>query len=155
MIAARSRGLMGRFAMALPLAAAGTAALADDSLFTSTAGLDKAGGAEIYSHICQGCHMPEGRGAIGAGRYPKLAGDPALVSWQYAAIRVLNGKGGMPAFGLPTAQALEIRAVHLSDAQVADIVNYVRNNFGNRYGGRVTAREVAALPHPESSLPTD
>jgi mono/diheme cytochrome c family protein len=132
----------------------GTAS-ADDSSFTSTAGLGSVGGAEIYSHICQGCHMPGAQGAVGAGHYPKLAGDPALVSWQYAAVMVLNGKGAMPAFGLPAAQALQVRAPHLSDAQVADVVNYVRSNFGNHYKARVTPAEVAALPHPAAAPPGD
>ena len=123
-------------------------ASADDAAFTSGVGLDSANGAEIYSHICQGCHMPQGQGAVGAGRYPKLAGDPALSSWQYVALTVLNGKNGMPPFGLAADRVLEIRSAHLSDAQVADVVNHVRSSFGNRYKDKINARQVAALPHP-------
>jgi mono/diheme cytochrome c family protein len=126
----------------------GSGASADDSSFTSTAGIGTVSGAQIYSHICQGCHMPSGQGAVGAGHYPKLAGDPALVSWQYAALTVLNGKNAMPPFGLPADQVMETRTVHLSDAQIADVVNYVRSNFGNRYKGGITGKQVAALPHP-------
>lgn len=125
-----------------------TVARADDSAFTSTAGVGKASGADIYAHICQGCHMPQGAGAAGAGRYPTLAADKALGSWQYVAITVLNGKNGMPAFGLPADQVMEIRTVHLSDAQVADVANYIRSHFGNRYTEKATAKDVAALPHP-------
>ena len=51
-------------------------AVADDSTFTSSAGVGNVSGAQIYSQICQGCHMPAGEGAVGAGHYPKLAGDP-------------------------------------------------------------------------------
>jgi mono/diheme cytochrome c family protein len=123
-------------------------ASADDSAFTSTAGVGRLGGAEIYSHICQGCHMPGAQGAVGAGHYPKLAGDPALVSWQYVALTVLHGKNGMPAFGLAKGQVVDFLAVQLSDAEVADVVNYVRSNFGNHYKGSITAAQVAALPHP-------
>src|SRR5271156_4226113 len=75
-----------------------------------------ANGEALYSHICQGCHMPGGQGAVGAGHYPKLAGDPALVSWQYVAMTVLNGKNGMPGFGLPADQFI-FGAARLSDAQ--------------------------------------
>jgi mono/diheme cytochrome c family protein len=140
--------------IALLAATAATAALADDNSVTSTAGFAKAGGAEIYSHICQGCHMPGAQGAAGAGHYPKLAGDPALVSWQYVALTVLHGKNGMPAFGQqPTGEALDFLLVHLSDAQVADIVNYIRSNFGNYYKSSVTAEQVAALPHPGAASP--
>jgi hypothetical protein len=35
-----------------------------------------------------------------------------------------------------------------SNAQVADVVNYVRSHFGNQWKGSVTAGQVAALPHP-------
>jgi len=132
-----------------------TGARADDSAFTSMAGLGTATGPEIYAHICQGCHMPGGQGAVGAGHYPKLAGDPALVAWEYVAITVLNGKHGMPAFGLPQNQVMETRSVHLSDAQVADVVNYVRNNFGNNFKSKVTAQQVAKMPHPGAAPPTE
>jgi mono/diheme cytochrome c family protein len=134
-------------ALSLSAAAAGSAA-ADDSIFTSTAGIGTVSGAEIYVHICQGCHMPHGEGAVGAGHYPRLAGDAALVSWQYVALTVLGGKHGMPPFGLPANQVEEIRTVHLSDAQIADVVNYVRSHFGNTYKDNVTSAQVAALPHP-------
>ena len=121
---------------------------ADDSTFTSAAGYGGASGAQIYDQICQGCHMPEGAGAVGAGHYPKLAGDPALTSWQYVALTVLGGRNGMPPFGVPANQVMETRTVHLSDEQVADVVNYVRSHFGNKYKGTVTASQVATLPHP-------
>lgn len=125
-------------------------ASADDSAFTSGTSLESVGGPQIYALICQGCHMPAGAGAVGAGHYPKLAGDPALVSWEYVALTVLNGKNGMPPFGLPADRAMETRAAHLSDAQIADVVNYVRSHFGNRYKSTVSAKQVAALPHPGS-----
>lgn len=105
-------------------------------------------GKALYQHICQGCHMPDGQGAQGAGFYPRLAHDGALGSWRYAAMTVLHGKNDMPPFGLPLKQAREIRAVHLTDAQVADVVNYIRNHFGNDYRSRVTAQQIASLPRP-------
>jgi mono/diheme cytochrome c family protein len=123
-------------------------ATADDSAFTSGAGIGSVGGAEIYTHICQGCHMPQAQGAVGAGHYPKLAGDKALVSAQYMALTVLNGKNGMPPFGLPADQVMETRTVHLSDRQIAEVVNYVRSNFGNHFKEKISERDVAALPHP-------
>jgi len=132
---------------ALLLTGSAAAAYADDSTFSPAAASGNAGGAEIYAHICQSCHMPQGQGAVGAGHYPKLAGDPALVSWQYVALTVLNGKNGMPAFGLREYEFI-FGGVHLSDAQVAAVVNYVRSRFGNKLKGSATAAQVAALPHP-------
>jgi mono/diheme cytochrome c family protein len=142
-------------AAALSLAAAASLApgprpaRADDAAAVTTArDLATTSGAEIYGHICRGCHMPGGTGAVGAGRYPQLAGDPKLVSWEYAAVTVLHGRKAMPAFGLSNDMAGPMRAVHLSDEQVAAVVNYVRTHFGNHWKSTVTAADVAKLPHP-------
>jgi mono/diheme cytochrome c family protein len=141
------RVLMRRLAVLLAAAWAAAGAHADDSGFTLLAG-----GADIYSHTCQGCHMAQGQGAVGAGHYPNLAGNSALVSWQYVALTVLNGKKGMPAFGVPGDPPIfPFGAVRLNDAQVADVVNYVRSHFGNKWKGNVTADQVAALPHPSAT----
>jgi mono/diheme cytochrome c family protein len=107
-----------------------------------------ANGEAVYSHICQGCHMPGGQGAAGAGHYPKLAGDPALVSWQYVATTVLGGRNGMPSFGTRANKEEIFGAATLSDQEVADVVNYVRSHFGNTYKEKVTVSQVAGLPHP-------
>jgi len=56
-------------------------------------------GRQIYEHICQGCHMADGGGAVGAGHYPALAKDPTLVSRQHMALTLLKGRRNMPAFG--------------------------------------------------------
>jgi mono/diheme cytochrome c family protein len=105
-------------------------------------------GEETYTQICQGCHMPKGQGAVGAGHYPKLAGDPALASWEFVAVTVLGGRNGMPAFGSPVSGQTDRFAVQLNDQQVADVVNYVRSHFGNTYKDKVTAVQVAKLAHP-------
>ncbi|GBQ35260.1 cytochrome c [Gluconacetobacter azotocaptans] len=91
-------------------------------------------GASIYQHVCQGCHMPDGRGAMGSGaRFPALAGNAKLVSADYPAYVILNGFGGMPSF-----------AGLLTDKQVADVVNYVRTHFGNHYTDALKPADVAA-----------
>jgi mono/diheme cytochrome c family protein len=144
---------MIRFSIILLLIAAAAAAVrADDSSFTSNIAMSSLSGADIYNRICLGCHMSGGQGANGAGFYPKLASNKKLISWQYVALTVLNGRNGMPPFGLPADQAIETRATHLSDAQIAEVVNYVRSHFDNRYKADVTAKQVAALPHPATIL---
>jgi mono/diheme cytochrome c family protein len=138
--------------LGLLAAAIAGGALADDALFTSKAGIGSLTGAEIYDHICVGCHMPGGAGASGAGSYPRLAANKNFVSWQFVALTVLNGRNGMPPFGLPADEVMQVRATHLSDKQIADVVNYVRSHFDNRYNPEVTAERIAALPHPKSGL---
>ena len=107
-------------------------------------------GERIYKTICQGCHMSEGQGAVGAGTYPKLAGNPLVASKQYVALTVLMGRKGMPSFGmLPGMNEQEARMLaNLTDEQIAAVVNYVRSHFGNDFKDKVTTKEVNELPHP-------
>jgi mono/diheme cytochrome c family protein len=107
-------------------------------------------GERVYTTICQGCHMSEGQGAIGAGTYPKLAGNPRVASWQYVAMTVLLGRHGMPAFGGvgDVEPAVAKMAGALTDEQIAAVVNYVRTHFGNDFKDKATTKDVGALPHP-------
>jgi mono/diheme cytochrome c family protein len=91
-------------------------------------------GASLYRAICQGCHMPNGQGAKGAGMYPALAKNPRLAASGYLVYNVLQGRRGMPGFGQ-----------FLNDAQVAAVANYVRTNMGNQYTDVVSAADVAKL----------
>lgn len=91
-------------------------------------------GESLYRAICQGCHMPDGKGAQGAGMYPALAGNAKLAAGIYPVYTVLNGRKGMPAF-----------KNMLSDAQVAEVTNYVRTHLGNSYKDAVTAADVKAV----------
>jgi mono/diheme cytochrome c family protein len=91
-------------------------------------------GASLYRAICQGCHMPNGQGAKGAGMYPALAKNPKLAASGYLVYNVLQGRRGMPGFGQ-----------FLTDAQVAAVANYVRTNMGNQYIDDVSAADVAKL----------
>jgi mono/diheme cytochrome c family protein len=102
-------------------------------------------GRQIYAHICQGCHMADGGGAVGAGHYPALAKDPTLASRQYMALTLLMGRRNMPAFGEKHVVSFGGPPVTLSDAQIAAVTNYVRTNFGNHYKDSITAAEVDAL----------
>jgi mono/diheme cytochrome c family protein len=114
----------------------------------SAAKLKTTSGAEVYAQICQGCHMPDGKGAVGAARYPALAGDGSLASTQFMAMTLLEGRRNMPAFGGNGDVGLFFSVPTLNDEQIAAVINYVRSSFGNRFPGRITAAEVAALRRP-------
>ncbi len=96
----------------------------------------EAGGPSIYEHICQGCHMPDAKGAVGAGAYPALAANIRLKNAAYPVLVLINGQRAMPSFGT------------LSDEQIASVVSYIRTSFGNRYNKPVTAADVKALRPP-------
>ena len=105
-------------------------------------------GRSIYEQVCQGCHMPEGRGATGGGNYPALAANPNTASATYLAITILRGRRNMPAFASDRSQELFIGQSWMDDEQVAAVVNYLRTNFGNNYPEPISAAEVAALREP-------
>jgi mono/diheme cytochrome c family protein len=107
-----------------------------------------ASGGELYAHICQGCHMPQAQGGVGAGKYPALTSNPALKSADYVAVTVLLGKRAMPAFGKPFDPSFNFGEVHISDADVAEVVNFVRSHFGNTYTDKITAAKIESMPHP-------
>jgi mono/diheme cytochrome c family protein len=123
----------------------------DSAGIRNESSLGAASGQQVYTRICQGCHMPQGQGAVGAGRYPAFAHDPVLASAPYMALTILGGRRGMPAFALKTDGDSEsesfIAPVYLTDAQVASVINYIRTHFGNDYKNAITTAEVKAL-HP-------
>jgi mono/diheme cytochrome c family protein len=107
-----------------------------DARFASPRKFMASTGDAIYADVCQGCHMPGGVGATGAGTYPALAHDAKLASADYLMALVIGGHNGMPPFG-----------DLLDDAQVAAVANFVRSHFGNSYPANVTAADAKALRH--------
>ena len=124
----------GRCFAGLVLAALALPAAAQETPDFRGAPFTMQGGAAIYQGVCQGCHMADAKGAAGAGSYPALAGNPKLSDSGYVLMMVMNGHRGMPPF-----------RGHFTNQQIADVVNYVRSQFGNRYRGAVTPTDVQAL----------
>jgi len=91
------------------------------------------GGEAVFKNICQGCHMANAEGAVGAGMYPALAKNAKLEVAGYPVAVIVHGQKAMPPFG-----------GLLSDQQIADVVNYVRTHFGNSYKDKVTPADVKA-----------
>jgi mono/diheme cytochrome c family protein len=91
-------------------------------------------GEQLFANVCQGCHMPDAKGAVGAGAYPSLAGNRNLEAAGYPVYVVVRGQRAMPPFG-----------AMMSDDQLAAVVNYLRTHFGNDYPDAVTAEDVKAV----------
>jgi mono/diheme cytochrome c family protein len=92
-------------------------------------------GDALYARICAGCHLSRGEGAVGAGRYPALAGNARLESAPYAIGVVLDGRGAMPPF----------RSL-LDDAQIAGVLNFVRGPaFGNNARSPIEEADVRRI----------
>src|ERR1700761_2891994 len=80
-------------------------------------GFTEQGGEAIFKNVCQGCHMPDAKGAVGAGMYPALAKNPKLEVAGYPVSVVVNGQKAMPAFGSM-----------LSDQKIPAVINFVRTH---------------------------
>ncbi|GBQ82092.1 cytochrome c precursor [Gluconacetobacter johannae DSM 13595] len=119
------------------LAAFPVAALADSPGAGGERKSDMQSGAEVYRHVCQACHMADGKGGKGAAVIPALAGNPKLAISAYPAGVVLNGFGAMPWFNGT-----------LSPEQIANVINYVRTHFGNSYADTLSADDVKAMAGP-------
>lgn len=120
----------------LLLALCGCVHAADQPSWSQGWRFDQRDGGAIYAALCAGCHMPDGRGARGAGAYPALAGNARLASSPYLLTLVLYGSRAMPALG-----------GQLDDAQIAAVAGYVRGRFGGLADGGVSADDVKALRH--------
>jgi mono/diheme cytochrome c family protein/glucose/arabinose dehydrogenase len=93
-------------------------------------------GREVYENICQTCHQPDGRGQ------DKLAANLvgswlALAPAEIPARIVLGGKDGPIGLMPPVGQTL-------SDEQIADVLTYVRHEWGQT-GTPVDPATVAAV----------
>jgi mono/diheme cytochrome c family protein len=124
--------------LAALLAMCSETALTQDSAkgrtFSSGYAFVEMSGEELFANVCAGCHMPDAKGATGAGNYPPLADDRDLEVARYPVDIVVNGRRAMPPFG-----------DMMNDDQIAAVVNYVRTHFGNDYSDAVTASDVKAM----------
>jgi cytochrome c oxidase subunit 2 len=108
-------------------------AAADDPNKTWTEAELVAKGAAVYAANCQACHQANGKGVPPA--FPPLEGSKIVTGPTDAQIQlVLNGKQG-------TAMA---SWKQLSDTDLAAVITYTRNSWGNKSGDVMPAAVKAA-----------
>ncbi len=101
-------------------------------------------GATIYTDTCASCH---GFDAKGFGPYtPALAGNPIVLDNDPSSLvnLVLNGSTPLVVKGTPDAYRMPQFRLQYSDQEIADVVTFIRNGWGNQ-APVVTAAEVAKL----------
>ena len=115
-------------------------------------------GKEIYSKVspgggmCVACHLPNGQGQPGA--FPPLADSDWVLGDKERLIKIsihglqgeiaVNGEkyvGVMQGFGQPLASPLD-------DQQIADVLTYIRNEWGNSVSA-ISPEEVKAVRDSE------
>jgi mono/diheme cytochrome c family protein len=104
-------------------------------------------GRAIYDHACTSCHEPDGSGAPRI--YPPLPGNALLQSTDPSStLRViLDGAQTITTPRAPNAGSMPAYAKQLTDQQIAEVTNYIRNAWGNS-ASLVTSEQVAKARKP-------
>ncbi len=114
-------------------AALGSAAAAADRLWTRKDLLAR--GKKVYETSCAACHQANGQGL--PGTFPPIAGSPVATGPvdKHIAV-VMNGRPGT---------AMQAFAGQLDDVDLAAVITYERNAFGNDTGDIVQPKQIKAL----------
>jgi nitrite reductase (NO-forming) len=100
-------------------------------------------GKAVYSRTCIACHQPTGMGLPPV--FPPLAGSEWIAKSASIAVRnIINGMQGPITVKGVTYNSMMPPVAGLSDKDIADVVTYVNNSFGNS-GAAVTEAEVKAI----------
>ena len=104
-------------------------------------------GAAIYGRFCVACHEADGSGAPRI--YPPLPGNALLQSADPSStLRVtLDGAQTVTTPRAPNTGSMPAYARDLSDQEIADVTNYIRNSWGNA-APLVTAEQVRKARAP-------
>lgn len=99
-------------------------------------------GKDVYTAQCMSCHMEQGEGIENV--YPPLAkSDYMMADKKRSITEVLHGLTGPIKVKGVAYDGVMTGFEMLSDEEVSDVLNYVRNSFGNK-GPAVTPEEVKA-----------
>ncbi len=91
-------------------------------------------GEKVYNANCAACHMPNGEGLPGV--FPALKGNQIAVSDQPKHIDIMiNGVAGT---------SMQAYAKQLTMSEIAAVVTYERNAWGNNTGDLVQAKDINA-----------
>ena len=130
-------------ALAIPLvlAAGGYRLITADAVAAESAAHPS--GEKVYLDNCAACHQPDGKGLAGA--FPPLAKSDWIAGKTPAevATTVLKGLEGEVVVNGVTYNSLMPAQSHLSDADIAAAVTYIRGQWGNP-GGQISKEQAAA-----------
>ena len=102
-----------------------------------------ADGEEIYNDFCIQCHLNTGEGVSGV--FPPLAKSDFLVNNIEISIKGLKYgmRGPIVVNGDEYDGVMEDQG--LGDDEIADVLNYILNSWGNQYNEIITLEQVASV----------
>lgn len=86
-------------------------------------------GKTVYATFCMSCHMEDGKGLPAV--YPSLVQTGNLKDKNKLVQIILKGMRG-PINVKGEKYDTEMAGVDLTDKEVADVINYIRNSWGNK-----------------------
>lgn len=100
-------------------------------------------GNEIYSDFCITCHLSKGEGV--PYTFPPLAKSDYLMNNRKESIKAIKYglQGEINVNGIVYNSGMA--AMGLEDKEVADVMNYISNSWGNTSERIVTEEEVASI----------
>lgn len=100
-------------------------------------------GENIYSDFCMQCHMADGLGVKGI--FPPLAKSNWLTEKRTESIHAIKfGQRGRIEVNGEIYNSIMV-PMGLTDEEIADVLNYVMNSWGNTQKNMVTEAEVAKV----------
>ncbi|MFM0074911.1 cytochrome c [Paraburkholderia sediminicola] len=101
-------------------------------------------GAGIFQSYCARCHQADGLGVV--QKYPRLAGNPAVLAPQTTSlVRLLVEGGASPhTENGPLSRKMPSFADQLTSEEMAQVLTFIRNTWGNA-ASPVTTRDVASV----------
>jgi mono/diheme cytochrome c family protein len=107
-------------------------------------------GGEIYATQCSACHAPDGAGV--PTMFAPLKGSSLAQSRNPKTVirAVLEGVRSAPTDKYPTPHSMPSFAPKLTDGEIAAVVNYVRNSFGNQAAAVSESDVHDVREHPSS-----
>lgn len=130
------------FAQKKPAAKARPTSAKTPTATTAVSAASLVQGKAIYTQNCLTCHQADGGGVDGLN--PPLSKTSWVLGEKSRIINVLlHGLQGQDIDGEPYNNVMPAQD-HLSDQQIADVLTFVRNSFGNK-ASAIKAPEVKAL----------
>jgi mono/diheme cytochrome c family protein len=136
---------MAVYLKSLPASTQQPAYAYDDAATQSLrSGKPQTSGGAIYLGSCISCHGADGKGQ--SPFIPPLAGNPVVLDANPVSLinLMLNGAQPLVVKGTPDAYRMPQYRVQLTDAEIADVLSFVRSAWGNG-AAPVTADQVKIL----------
>ena len=90
-------------------------------------------GKKVYSSACAACHQPNGQGV--PGTFPAIAGSKVATGG-------MDGHLSMVVNGSPSNPAMQAFGAQLNEVDLAAVITYQRNAFGNNMGDTVQPIDI-------------